>query len=481
MNDLFNMFDKTQCKSLGICSENPVLSSIDAVIINEIRQIAYYIVKLKELNLINFKIMKEAISALSVYITDTSFNKNLLVEFFLKLENLKKETETFYNKKCREMGLNYEHLTTFSVKNDEGITSNTLIKWGEKILTHWYNTADENKICLFDLIIFMAKTAANKLIEIQNYKEANESEYFEVLRLLSLTNSTAVRSEKLTRRIREFSSFLYKLNEELIYERNKFYGNRQNVKIERSIVKGKSIFVIGGDIFELYNLLEKTKDLDINIYTNFSMMLAYIYPKFFEYKNFKGLYGTGDTEYDFSKFKGAIYVTEHSNTKLDNAIRGKIFTTKLIPSDNSTKIEKSNLTPLIEAALSEEGFEFDEYNKEITFEYDKSLLNKAIEGSEDKKILISMGKISDEIKEKYENYSEINIKFPYDVESLIYLLNALPNNEKAVCFSKCCVEIIKIVISILNKNLNICLEECKISNVGPHILSALKKDFKVKL
>ena len=127
MNDLFNMFDKTQCKSLGICSENPVLSSIDAVIINEIRQIAYYIVKLKELNLINFKIMKEAISALSVYITDTSFNKNLLVEFFLKLENLKKETETFYNKKCREMGLNYEHLTTFSVKNDEGITSNTLI------------------------------------------------------------------------------------------------------------------------------------------------------------------------------------------------------------------------------------------------------------------------------------------------------------------------------------------------------------------
>src|SRR5699024_9254757 len=125
------------------------------------------------------------------------------------------------------------------------------------------------------------------------------------------------------------------------------------------------------------------------------------------------------------------------------------------------------------AALSEEGFEFDEYNKEITFEYDKSLLNKAIEGSEDKKILISMGKISDEIKEKYENYSEINIKFPYDVESLIYLLNALPNNEKAVCFSKCCVEIIKIVTSILNKNLNICLEECKISNVGPHILSAL--------
>lgn len=104
MNDLFNMFDKTQCKSLGICSENPVLSSIDAVIINEIRQIAYYIVKLKELNLINFKIMKEAISALSVYITDTSFNKNLLVEFFLKLENLKKKQKPFIIKNAVKWG-----------------------------------------------------------------------------------------------------------------------------------------------------------------------------------------------------------------------------------------------------------------------------------------------------------------------------------------------------------------------------------------
>ncbi len=479
MNDLFNMFDKTPCKSLGVCSENPVLSSINAVIVNEIRQVAYYIVKLKELNFINDKIMKEAISALSVTISDTSFNKNAFVDFFLKLENLKKETENFYNKKCQEMGINYEHLTTFSFKDGEKISSNTLIKWGEKILTHVFNTMDENKICLFDLIIFMTKTASCKLLELENYKKVETNEYFEVLRLLSLTNSISQRCEKLTRRIKEFSAILYKLNEELIYERNKFFGSRQNIKIERNIEKGKSVFVVGGDICELYNLLEKTKDTEINIYTNFSMMLAYIYPKFFEYKNFKGLYGTGDIEYDFSKFKGAIYVTEHANIRLDNVIRGKIFTTKLIPSDNSTKIEKTNLTPLIEAALSEEGFDFEEKNKEITFEYNKNLLEKTVEENRNKKILISMGKVSDFIKEKNANYSIISVQFPYDFESLIYILKSLPNEEKIVYFSKCCIEIIKILTTLLDVNCEIYIETCLSENISPHILQALGSNFDI--
>ena len=211
MNDLFNIFNKTQCKSMGICSENPVLLAVDAVVINEIRQIAYYIVKLKELNLINEKIMKEAVLALSVSITDTSFNKNAFVKFFMNLKNLKKETEDFYTAKCKEMGINYEHLAAFPIKENEKINSSLLIKQGEKIISHFFGTLSEDKIRLFDLIIFMAKAASCKILELENYKEVQKDEYFEILRFLSLANSFGTRYEKLVRRIKEFSSFLYKL------------------------------------------------------------------------------------------------------------------------------------------------------------------------------------------------------------------------------------------------------------------------------
>ncbi len=61
MNELFkNLLNKSSCAQNGICSTDPVLNALEAVFINEIRQIAFYIVRLKEFNLTNFDIMKEA-------------------------------------------------------------------------------------------------------------------------------------------------------------------------------------------------------------------------------------------------------------------------------------------------------------------------------------------------------------------------------------------------------------------------------------
>lgn len=480
MNELFNMFDKTPCKSLGVCSENPVLSATDAVIMNEIRQIAYYTIKLKELNFINEKIMKQAVSALTVSVVDTSFNKNEFVSFYLNLENIKKETEDFYIKKCKEKGISYENLTVLTFESDEKINATSLIKRGEKIIKHVLNTQPEDKIRLFDLIVLMVKAASKKIVELQNYKKVEEAEYFETLRLLALVNSFGARYEKLIRRIKEFSLFLYKLTEELAYEREKFFGEKEGAKISRNVYEGKSLFVVGPDLMELYNFLEQTKDEEINVYTNTSMFLAHIYPKFSVYKNLKGIFGIGDIEYDFSKFKGAIYVTEHSTSNLDNAFRGKIFTTKTIPSDNSIKIEKTNLKPLIDAIYEEEGFKKEKNYGEIVFKYDKSLLDKEIENAKDKKTLIVMGELTDYVKNNFKDYTLINLEYFFDKEALIYTLNALPNNEKAVYFSKCGIETIKIIAILLNKNVEIFIENCSFEKISPHIKEAFKKDFNIK-
>ena len=91
-----------------------------------------------------------------------------------------------------------------------------------------------------------------------------------------------------------------------------------------------------------------------------------------------------------------------------------------------------------------------------------------------------MGKISDSIKADYTGSFVINVKFPYDTEKLICLLNLLPQNEKTVCFSGFCVETAKIIILILNKNLETLLEKSPQTNVSPHIAEAFEKDFKIK-
>ena len=90
MYDLFkNLFDKTPCSKNGICSTNPVLNSLEAVIVNEIRQIAFYVVKLKELNLTNKNLMKESVLSLSVSVYDMDFNKDSFIGFFKNILNTK--------------------------------------------------------------------------------------------------------------------------------------------------------------------------------------------------------------------------------------------------------------------------------------------------------------------------------------------------------------------------------------------------------
>ena len=210
------------------------------------------------------------------------------------------------------------------------------------------------------------------------------------------------------------------------------------------------------------------------------MFLAFVYPKFSVYKNLKGIFGVGDIEYDFSKFKGAIYVTEHSDSRLDNAFRGNIFTTKLISSDNSTKIEKTNYDPLIKAIFENEGFKKEKNYGEIIFKYDKTLLDKEIENGKNKKTLIIMGEADNFIKNEFADYYFIELKYPYDKEALIHALNLLPNEEKAVYMSKCNVETIKIAALLLDKNISIYIENCSAAKISPHIIEALKQDFNIQ-
>ena len=482
MDDLFkDTPDGTACQSIGACSANPVLYALDAAVINEIRQTAYYIVKLKELNFTNEKIMESVISALCVSVTDTSFNKASFLSFFLGLKTMKEKIKDFYIEKCKEAGISYEYISSLPLSEKEYKDVTEIIKSGEDIIKYITRAFGREKICLADLTVFMAKTASLYLIETIDKNEDKEKDYFEVLRFLSLTNSPGVREEKLIRRIKEFSSYLYNLSEKLILFREDTYGKRQSFDISKDIVKGKSILVSGGNLSELYNVLKETKDKGINIYTDITMICAYTYPVFTSFENLKGVFGTSDFEYNFSNFKGAVYITRNSTLALDNVLRGKIFTTKLIPSDRAVKIEVSNLESLINETSNEEGFKKDKKEEKMYFEYDKDLIRKEIEEGAGKNFLITLGEPCEFLQREFKDYFILRFKYPYEMEGLIFAINILQNAKIAVYFSKCNAETIKIIATLFNKDIKIYLAKCSASNINPHITETLRENFKVEI
>ena len=85
-------------------------------------------------------------------------------------------------------------------------------------------------------------------------------------------------------------------------------------KSKLSTRPNKAILVAGTNIQELKNVLDATKDKNIDVYTHGEMIVAYTYPKFGEYENLVGQFGKGieNCLLDFATFPGAILIARHS-------------------------------------------------------------------------------------------------------------------------------------------------------------------------
>ena len=480
MKDLFkDLSENAFCKKSGVCSVNPVINALDAIILNEIRQISFYVIKLKELGYINNGLMKETVFNLSVNISDTSFNKKDFLNFYTGIRNTKEKIKDFYTKKCLEKNISYEIVTFGFEEKTENISD--LIKSGEKILKHFYSHLSDEKIRLINIILLSAKTASIDLYKLSKYDVFFYEYYFEVLRLISITNNIGTRSEKYIRRIKEFSKIKYEIKENYLNILEKTYGKVQNSYLETTIYEGKSIFVSGGDLFELYNLLNKIKDEKINVYTDITMFEGYIYPEFIKFKNLKGAFDSNDTESVFSNFKGPVYLTRNSNLNLDMALRGNIYTTKLIPYDKAIKINENTVDILINAALKSEGENKYTEGRKIPLEFNTIKTDEKIKNSKGK-ILVVFGEIDEKIKEKFNSYTIAEFTLPNESRNLHRITKNFNTKNISVLFSKCSINSLDNLISILDKGYNeIYLSSCLALIINPHITESLQKDFNVKL
>ena len=97
MYDFFkNIIEKNSCKSEGICSIHPSIVSLNEILLNEIREISFYLVKLKEFGLTNANAMNFCIEILSIFLINTNYNKKKYLNLFEELNSKKLEIITKY-------------------------------------------------------------------------------------------------------------------------------------------------------------------------------------------------------------------------------------------------------------------------------------------------------------------------------------------------------------------------------------------------
>lgn len=478
-----NIAEKNSCQLSGACTIHPSVNALYEVLLSQIREISFYLVKLKEFGITNKLATAEAVEALSIFLINTSFNKEKYLNLVKRLQYLKVKIKEKYLSYCSERELPCEIINT-NLEIDEKTTISDLIKYFESR----QKSSDIIKQRLFELITLLAKLAAINVVKIKKLEIDNNEYDFEILRFFALTNGYSIRNEKIKRRINEFSSVSFEIKEKLYELYNKRYGSKEDANINIEPAKGHSILISGNDIDELENLLKTLEDYkpkeQVNVYTHGALFMAHFYPYFKNNRFLKGHLGTDNAQYDFSIFPGAILITQNFIQKIDTLYKGEIFSNKIISFERVFDIKNNDYNPVIEASLELEGFIEEQNKKEIKVEYDIDNVKNIINDFNDDKVVIIAGK-KDENKflDEYKNTKIIHLNCPPEMDLLLETVKSLKekNAKISVFFTQCDFENLCGLFAILNLGVEIYLANCSYALMNPHVIEALKNDFNVKM
>lgn len=137
------------------------------------------------------------------------------------------------------------------------------------------------------------------------------------------------------------------------------YGTPEPTKVTMTIEKGPFIVVTGHDLYDLYQLLEQTKDKGVNIYTHGEMVPAHSYPKLKAFSHLKGHFGTAwqNQQKEFHEIPGAVLFTTNCLMPVKDSYNDRIFTTEVVGYPGMVHIgEDKDFTPVIEKALELGGY-----------------------------------------------------------------------------------------------------------------------------
>jgi len=139
------------------------------------------------------------------------------------------------------------------------------------------------------------------------------------------------------------------------------FGHPEPTQVRWSPVAGKAILVSGHDLKDLEELLKQTEGKGINVYTHGEMLPAHGYPGLKKHRHLVGHFGTAwqNQVEELQQFPGAILMTTNCIQRPAPAYRDRIFTTGPVAWPGVTHVEDRDFAPVIEAALSADGYEAD--------------------------------------------------------------------------------------------------------------------------
>ncbi len=515
----YDYYQSTPCEydelvSKGICPINPTLSALQEVILSYLRELAYYILQLKELGANNEIIKEHVIEAISGVISNIDYNQ---IQFQRLLEVIAQDlsqAKSLYSKLCTQNNLEANFLKS-AFKSGQKFEATEIIKKGEKSYIQRNADLTSEQKSLFDIMLFLLKNLCIRIIQIRSYEKDYDNAYNAILVLLNTMNTIDIDFYDAKSTIEKCTSAYYDIVKALCFAQEEAHGERKSVYIQFAPRNGKAILVSGIDMTHLEAVLEATKDRGVDVYTHgITMLMAHTLSKFRTYPHLVGHFGKGadNSLFDFAAFPGAILATKYLFQKVEYLYRGRIFTTDSFASSGIIKIKDNNYEPLIQAALESKGFTKKQQEMIIRVGFRQKEMEEKVqdvigkmERNEIKRLyIIGLLNYASDYKEYFEKFLELMpadcyaLSLAYDkneenilhVDSFydyLFIYKVLEKiNEKrslnqlkiSIFITKCDQYTIANIINFVNMGIkSIYLCKCLPSLINPAMVTTMRKTF----
>lgn len=358
--------DEETCILTYTCSISPFLTSIHAVILVYLEELAFYLVELKILGATNAQIKEDVIQVFSELITDIEYSQERLNYSICTISKHLSEAKMLYTSLCKKNNVTPSYLKS-TIKIPKSCSIAQVIKQGQNFFENKIKNIDAEHKKLLEIMLSLSKSICIYIIESKWLNIDYDETYEALIGILSLMNFDKILNNNLETIIKKYTKLDHNFMLQIFDAKKASFGNFMASEVTISTKAGKAILVSGNNLKELELVLEAAKGKDINVYTHGEMVIAHAFPRLKSYPNLVGHYGKGfeHSMSDFTAFNGAIFLTKLSLHKIKHIYRGNVFTSDANAPSGITIIKNDNFEPLIQAALSSKGFAETEEHESI--------------------------------------------------------------------------------------------------------------------
>lgn len=353
------------CTQIGVCGKKESTAKLQDLILFATKKLAFYHNELLKKNIKNSDVDHIILDALFTTVTNVNFDDERLLTLLKKIIAEKKKAK----KLCNENNISTDELCdcTCACGCEENKSLEDLLKKADGIsIAKIKETKDADILALEELLTYGLKGTAAYAHHawVLGYEDSEAYEFFADA-LATLAKGKSDLNELLTYNMK-CGEINFKIMGLLDKANTETYGNPEPTSVRVTPMKGKAILVSGHDLKDLDRLLKQTEGLGINVYTHGEMLPCNAYPSLKKYANLVGNYGGAwqDQLKEFKEFPGAILMTTNC-IQNPSGYLDRIFTSGLVAYEGVRHIDDGIFAPVIEKALSLEGFQEDAEEKRI--------------------------------------------------------------------------------------------------------------------